>query len=65
MNLATILISIFLVILFALAIRHLVKKGTCGGCSEKSSCHSNSPDNINSGCDGCSHCQAEPIKIKH
>jgi hypothetical protein len=65
MSLATILISIFLVILFVLAIRHLVKNGTCAGCSEKSSCHSSSSGNAGSNCGSCSHCQAESVKIRH
>lgn len=49
MNLPTIVLSIFLVLLFALAIRHLLKKGTCSGCSEKSSCPA-------AGCEHCSGC---------
>lgn len=60
MNLPTILISLVLIGLFALAIRHLVKKGTCAGCSEKASGHS-----------GCPHCSSGgqhemgPEKLKH
>lgn len=40
MNLPTILISIFLIAIFVLAIRYLVKKGTCAGCGENGACHS-------------------------
>ena len=49
MNLPTIILSIFLAVLFVLAIRHIIKKGTCAGCSEKSSCNTG-------GCDHCSGC---------
>lgn len=58
MNLPTIILGIFLLLLFALAIRYLVKNGTCSGCSEKSACHSAScgytADSCNNG--GCDHC---------
>ena len=63
MNLASIVISIFLLVLFGLAIRRLIRKGTCGGCSESSSCKFNRSGNVNNGCSGCTHCQAEPVKI--
>ena len=38
MNLPTIIISLLLITLFALAIRRIIKKGTCGGCGKKDSC---------------------------
>jgi hypothetical protein len=63
MNLATIVISIFLVVLFGLAIRHLVKKGTCAGCSGSSPCHSGCSGNTGSDCSTCSHCKSEPTRL--
>lgn len=38
MNLPTALISLFIIAMFVLAIRHIIKKGTCG-CGEKKSRH--------------------------
>lgn len=43
----TVLIAAVLAILFGLAIRYLVKHGTCD-CSSNGGC--------NGGCAGCSHC---------
>ena len=43
----TFLIAAALAVLFGLAIRHLIKHGTCD-CSSKGGC--------NGGCAGCSHC---------
>lgn len=43
----TFLIAAALAVLFGLAIRHLIKHGTCD-CSSKGGC--------NGGCVGCSHC---------
>lgn len=48
MNFPTIIISIFLIGLFALVIRHIIKNGTCE-CGEKNSCHS-------CGLPCCTHC---------
>jgi len=59
MNLPTILISLFLVVLFALAIRSLAKKGTCAGCSENVSCRSDGSDNRNGECNYCNHRQVK------
>lgn len=43
----TFLIAAALAVLFGLAIRHLIKHGTCD-CSSNGGC--------NGGCAGCSHC---------
>ncbi|HJB51129.1 MAG TPA: FeoB-associated Cys-rich membrane protein [Candidatus Anaeromassilibacillus stercoravium] len=43
----TFLIAAALAVLFGLAIRHLIKHGTCD-CSSKGGC--------NGGCAGCPHC---------
>lgn len=48
----TVVISAVLLALFILAIRHIVKKGTCG-CDCKS-CHG--------ACSGCSHCASTEPK---
>jgi hypothetical protein len=53
--LSTILISIFLAALVFLAVRHLIKHGTCASCGEKSSCHS----------DCCSCCNEEEKATRH
>lgn len=47
--LATILISLGLLLLFGLAIRYVMKKGACGCNHEKSG-------GCNGGCAHCSHC---------
>ncbi len=49
MNLPTLLICIGLGVGFFFAVRHLMKKGTCAGCSEKDSCHAHCSG-------GCTHC---------
>jgi hypothetical protein len=46
MNLPTVLISLFIIAMFVLAIRHIIKKGTCG-CNEKDSSHSGCPSCCN------------------
>jgi hypothetical protein len=50
MNLASMVVLISLVILFIMAVRHLLKdKGGCAGCGKAGSC--------NSGCGGCDGCR--------
>ncbi len=50
---ATILISIGLIALVVLAVRHIIRNGTCSGCSTKDSCSSAS---------GCGCCHPEELK---
>ena len=61
MNLPTIFISLFIIAMFVLAIRHIIKKGTCN-CGDKGTRHSGS-----SSC--CTHCSQGKIKgldkVKH
>jgi hypothetical protein len=55
MSLATIIISIVLIALLALAVKHLIKNGTCSSCPKKSLCHA--------ACSGsCRHPVKDPIK---
>lgn len=67
MNLSTILICIALIALFAMAIRFLVKNGSCAVCVEKRNCHSAKADaesGIPTGCGGnCAGCHYCPDKI--
>lgn len=63
MSPATVIIAALLVGLFALAIRYLIKNGSCAGCSEKDACHatknaSSGASASGSGCSGkCASCQ--------
>jgi hypothetical protein len=61
--LATILISIFLAVLVFLAVRHLIKHGTCASCGEKGSCHSDSSQTSDSF--GCSCCHEKENTLRH
>ncbi len=72
MNLSTILICIVLIVLFAMAIRFLVKNGTCAVCVEKKNCHSAKADaesDISVGCGGkcagCHYCLQKAVSAKH
>jgi hypothetical protein len=38
MNLPTILIGLIIAVLFVLAVRYLVKNGTCAACEDKEAC---------------------------
>lgn len=60
MNLPTIMISLLVIAMFLLAIRYLIKNGTCVGCSEKESGHCS--------CHSCNHtgrCQLGQEEAKH
>ncbi len=58
---STILISSVVAVLFLLALRHVLKKGTCSGCVEKDSC----PMASSGGCKSCSGCHQAQEATKH
>lgn len=68
MNAATIIICAVLAALFALAIRYVIKNGTCVGCSEKGACHAGQNaggTGLPSECGGkCSSCQYYEAELK-
>ncbi|WP_407313168.1 hypothetical protein [Desulfosporosinus sp. SB140] len=69
MNLPTILLGVVLVMLFALAIRFLVKNGSCSVCVEKGNCHSSKASDVSAGCgghcSGCHSCPSSSAPLKH
>ena len=61
MNLVTGLICLGLAVAFGFVIRYLVKKGSCAGCGEKSSCQVHG----SGGCAQCGgHCTEEHKETK-
>ncbi|MDQ7093751.1 hypothetical protein REC12_09120 [Desulfosporosinus sp. PR] len=71
MNLPTILLGLGVAVLLTLAIRYLVKNGTCAACEAKGACHSakvGSSDmslGCGGGCAGCHSCPSKAAPLKH